>query len=139
MYVYRTTVTLRDADAAGVLFFARYLALAHDAYEAFMAEGGLSTARIIREESYVVPVVHAEADYKRPLQMGERVEIRLQVTQVRRRSFRIHYELCGEGGATACTAETHHVAVDKEKGKAVPLPERLADLLRANLHEAAAE
>lgn len=130
MFTYETPITLRDADGAGVLFFARYFALAHDAYEAFMAARGLSTAQIIGATGYVVPVVHAEADYRRPLALGERATVRLEVAEVKRRSFTVRYELLTESGETAAKLHTVHVAVDKESKRAVPLPDELVRVLQ---------
>lgn len=131
MYTWQTTITLRDADAAGVLFFARYLALAHDAYEAFLAANGLDTGRILREESFLLPVVHADADYRAPLWVGDRVTVKLWAETIKRRTFTIAYELRTSSDTLSCRARTTHVAVDKVARRAVVLPANLVAILES--------
>lgn len=125
MYSYDTIITLRDADAAGILYFARYFALAHDAYEAYLAEAGCSIARILDEASYIVPIVHAEADYRAPLRVGQKVQIRLKVEEVKSRSFTMRSTFHTENDQPACSVRTVHVAVEKATGKAIPLPDAI--------------
>ena len=131
MFSYSTVVTLRDADAAGVLFFARYFAFAHDAYEAFLASRGFSIARMLNDEPFIVPVVHAEADYSSPLWVGDAVTIRLRVEEVRRRLFTIVCELQDPSGKVACSVRTKHAVVNKETKRAIALPEELAQALQS--------
>ncbi len=125
--MYETTrmITLRDADAAGVLFFARYLALAHDVYEEMMAERGLGLGKVLRELPYGLPIAHAECDYCMPLWVGDTVTIRLRVEELKRRSFTVVFEFLVEDGRTAATCRTVHVPVDRATGKPIPLPEEL--------------
>ncbi len=130
MFVYEKTVTLRDADAAGFLFFARHLAFAHEAYEVFLKSRGLGLAQLVRTVDFVVPVVHAESDYRLPLWLGETVSIHLKVEEVRKRRFAIAYELRNEAGKVACRVKTVHVAADKKTGKSIPLPELLLKALK---------
>jgi len=128
MYVYQTRITLRDADAAGVLFFARYLALAHDAYETMLQERGCPVGEMLAGETFVVPVVHAEADYKAPLRVGELALITLHLEELRSRTFRLRSELHTEDGTTACVVRTTHccVSVATRRPTAMPAPLRQA-------------
>ena len=123
---------LRDADPAGVLFFARYLALAHDAYEAFMDARGVSFGLLLREVNYIIPVVHAESDYRVPLWAGEKFQVRLWVHTIRRRSFAIAYELRRADGTLSCTAQTVHAVVDKTTRRAIPLPQKVRQALETH-------
>ena len=125
VFTYKTPITLRDADGAGVLFFARYFALAHDAYEAFMAQQGVGFAGMLREKDYICPIVHAEADYKRSLWVGDVTTINLRILEVRRRAYTISTELLTPDGELACIIKTIHVAVNKGTKRAVRLPEEL--------------
>ena len=45
-FAYRTRVAFHQADPAGVLFFGRYAELWQEAYEAFIADLGLSLIHI---------------------------------------------------------------------------------------------
>lgn len=139
MYIYETTIKMRDVDAAGVLFFARYLALAHDAFEAFSEVLGIGTARLMREGRYLLPVVKAEARYKRPLEVGEAVRIEVRVYAVNRRLAALRYDILGGDGVLACTVRLTYAALDPAARKAVPLPAEVRAGFEAHLEEEAAE
>ena len=124
-FTYQTRITLRDADAAGRLFFARYLTLAHEAYEAFMRSRGLCFERIIAGEDYMLPVIHAQCDYRRALPLGETVTITLDIAEVRTRAFTVAYQLRNGQGELAATVQTVHAPVSKTTGRAIRLPENL--------------
>jgi YbgC/YbaW family acyl-CoA thioester hydrolase len=123
---------LHEADAAGVLFFARYLMFAHDADEEFMAAHGIDFAHVIREGAYVLPVVHAESDHRRPLWAGETATITVRVQEVKRRSFTLAYELRTPSGSLAAECRTTHAAVNKGTGRACPLPPEVLSVLRGS-------
>ncbi len=129
-FTYSTCIKLRDADPAGVLFFANYFALAHDAYEAFMEHNGVNLAEQIRDGRYLIPVVHAGGDFRAPLWAGEQATITLTVEEVRRRIFTIAYEFRNAEGRFACSIRTVHVVVDTQVRRAVPLPEMVVQALR---------
>ena len=66
MYHYQTTIRLHQTDAAGVVFFSNLFVIAHDAYESFL-ESHLPLNAILSDGVYIIPIVHAEADYLLPL------------------------------------------------------------------------
>lgn len=135
MYVYTRRIALHEADPAGVLFFGRYFALAHDAYENMLWEQGCSVADILAGETFVVPVVHAEADYKAPLRVGELTVIALHLEELRSRTFRLRTELHTEDGTTACIVRTTHCCVSMATKRPTTMPKPLRDAL-ASLVEA---
>ena len=117
-------VKLADTDAAGVLFFANAFKLAHNAYESFMASIGLSLNRIIRSSDYLLPIVHAEADYKSPLRLGDRFSVSLK-SKVQTHSFVLTAYFKGAAGDIAAEVRTVHVSVSKGSGKKTPLSDEL--------------
>ncbi len=132
MYTYETTVSMRDGDAAGVLFFARHFSLAHDAYEQFMQSRGISLGDLIREGKERIPIVHAESDNAAPLRVGDNVTIVLTPETVGQRKFTLRYELRNAQGEIACTIRTVHVTIDAQTGQAIPLPEAIVEALSGN-------
>ncbi|MFZ9683665.1 MAG: 1,4-dihydroxy-2-naphthoyl-CoA hydrolase, partial [Cephaloticoccus sp.] len=40
-FIYERTIRLAETDAAGIVYFANYLGLCHEAYEAALAAAGL--------------------------------------------------------------------------------------------------
>lgn len=131
MYRYTTRITLRDADAAGVLFFARYFALAHDAYETMLSERGCSTAEILAGKAFVAPVVRAEADYKAPLRVGELAALELHLEELRSRTYRLRTELLNQDGKLACIIRTTHCSVSTATKRPIAIPEPLRRALES--------
>ena len=80
--------------------------------------------RIIRQSDYLLPIVHAEADYKKPLVLGNTVKVFMK-GQVKDTSFVVFYTLMDGGGITVAQLQTVHVAMDKKTGKKMALPEEI--------------
>jgi len=129
MYTYKTTVKLHDTDAAGVLFFANYFRLAHEAYETFMASIGYDFYTVIHEADFLVLIVHAEADFKTPLHVGDRVTIEMQTSRLGRSSFTLVYNLKNEAGEVVATASSVHAVIKKETVKPISMPRTLREQL----------
>jgi 1,4-dihydroxy-2-naphthoyl-CoA hydrolase len=124
-------VRLHDTDAAGILFFANQFIYAHDIYEDFLHELGFSIASVLQEESFIVPIVHAESQYLKPLRDGDEVTISLRVGTIGQSSYVLEYELIDEGGRTVGRAKTVHVAIDKSTQEKIDLPAKLRRALEA--------
>jgi 1,4-dihydroxy-2-naphthoyl-CoA hydrolase len=124
MFETQVDVRLYDTDAAGIVFFANYFRIAHDAYQVFMKSIGHGLDRIIGQSDYLLPIVHAEADYKKPLVFGNIVTVSIK-GQVKDTSFVVSYTLKDESGVTVAQLQTVHVAMDKRTGKKIALPEEI--------------
>lgn len=125
MYTYETSVKLHDTDAAGVLFFANYFRLTHEAYESFMASIGFDFYHLIHRADYIVLIVHAECDFKRPLYVGNKAEIQITAVNVGRTSFTLSYVVTDTDGNVVATGNSVHACVDKPGFNSIPLPEGL--------------
>ncbi len=121
-FTHHVTVRLRETDAAGVVFFARYFDLLHTAFEAMLEARGLGVGAIIAEGDYALPIVHAECDYGRPLRAGDAVAIHIAAERVGKTSFTLRYTV-ERGGAAVSRAKTVHVCVDLATGRKRALPE----------------
>ncbi|MCK4858087.1 MAG: acyl-CoA thioesterase [candidate division Zixibacteria bacterium] len=122
-------IKLRDTDAAGLLFFANQLVYAHDLYELFLERIGFPLPQVIRQEPFLLPIVHVESDYLAKLEVGEQVEIILTVAKISDSSFTLAYQLFNSAGELAGEAKTVHVAVDKKRGQKIKLPDKLRNAL----------
>lgn len=131
MFKWRTTVKLHDTDAAGVMFFGNQFRLAHDCYEAMMAQIGCPLAWIIRDADYLVLIVKAEAEYKKPLTTEERIELQLRIEKIGESSYTILQEIRDASGELTGTVRTVHVAMDKVTRRKRPLPDNLRAALKA--------
>ena len=133
MFTYDTSITFRDSDAAGIVYFPRYFAMAHTAYEAFMEKAGLSFAQMLKDGEFILPVVHAEGDYTIPMLFGEKVVIRIEVEKIGNSSYQLHHEFVNDRGQVTAELRTIHVAVDMQTRQSIPLPEHLRAVLKTGM------
>lgn len=134
----RFPVRFQDVDAGGVLFFGRIYDYCHHAYEEFWGAEGVDRAHFFAGADFLVPIAHSEADYRRPIRHGDRIDVRIDVTRVGRASFTLRYHVTGPEGDLRVEASTVHAFVDRGTMKPIPIPDPLrAILLRHLLREPA--
>jgi YbgC/YbaW family acyl-CoA thioester hydrolase len=126
-------VRFQDIDAGGVLFFGRIYDYCHQAYEEFWGSEGIDRAHFFAGAEYLVPIAHSEADYRRPIRHGERIEVRIDVTRVGRASFTLRYHVTGAEGDVRVEASTVHAFVDRQAMRPIPIPESLRGILLRHL------
>ena len=131
MYTYQTKIKLHETDAAGLLFFANQFKLVHDAYESLLENVGFGFAQLLRDKDFFLPIVHAEADYKLPLFVGDVIEIQVTVEKIGDTSFTFAYKLVNHKGELVGTAKTVHVTIDKATHTKIPLPSDMRDKIKA--------
>ena len=127
----KLTVRLHDTDAAGILFFANQFVFIHDTYEELLRQFGFSIAATLRDGSYIVPIVHAESQYLKPLTVGDEITVTVQVAKIGETSFVLEYELLDIDGQSVGKAKTVHVAVSRQTQDKITLPEELQRALKA--------
>ena len=137
MFEYRFNLGMSSVDAAGVLFFPELFRHAHDAYEAFMADIGIALDGMLAEGQYALPIVHAEADYKRPLGHGVDVRVAVQINKLGERSLVVDYDFQDASGASCATTQTVHVLIDYATGKPAVIPEPWRTRLEPQLKSSA--
>jgi YbgC/YbaW family acyl-CoA thioester hydrolase len=120
---YAATISLGDTDSAGVLFYARLFELVQRAFEAHLTARGLALQRCF-DEGIIAPVVHAEADYRAPLRLGDAVTVETSVESIGDSSVRMAYIVRLGDGTLAAEALVVHVCVG-EDGRSVPVSEKL--------------
>ena len=125
MYKYESYVKLPETDAAGIVFFANYIRLAHDVYEKFIEEIGFSLNYVINEADFYLLIAHTEADYKQSLKLNEKYSINLQVREIGKTSFTLNYEFYNSKDKIAAIVKTVHVTVNKTSNKPTSLDEKL--------------
>lgn len=127
-FVHPITVRLHHTDAAGVIFCSRLLELAHEAYEALLEQIGLSVGQILAEGAVRLPVVAVEAEFVKPIRVGERLQVEITVSRHGAHSCQVAYRFRDPAGQVKARAATHHVALDGARGTPAALPEALARL-----------
>lgn len=124
-----TRISLGDTDAAGVLFYARLFEIVQRAFEAFLAERGLPIDRCL-DAGILAPVVHAEADFRSPLRLGDAITVAASVESIGDSSVRMAYVVRSEDGSLAAEALVVHVCIGGD-GRSVPVPEALRRALQS--------
>lgn len=121
MFSIRKKINFYDCDPAGILFYGRIYELCHTAYEAMIAGFNLEEDYWSNND-YVVPIIHSEAKYRKPLTYGQTVTVELKVTNLKNSSFELQYECKNEKGDLCAEVKTVHVLIDKTTWKKKPLP-----------------
>jgi YbgC/YbaW family acyl-CoA thioester hydrolase len=123
-FKYSRPVRLQDTDAAGILFFANWIVIAHEAYESMMADIGFDFASMIDSGDFLVLIVHVENNYSAAVRLGDVLTVELTVTRLGDSSFTIDYSFTKLDGSEAGTCRTVHAATDSKSGLKIPLPDK---------------
>lgn len=128
VFSYPRTIHFADTDAAGVVFFARYLSIAHEAYEEALSAHGVPLAQFFSDTGLVIPVAKSEAAYLRPLVTGESIEVEVIPTSLSSHSFRVDFTVWKPGPPKkrAAVISTEHVCIDADTRAKIPLPPAIA-------------
>lgn len=123
-FTYSRTVHFADTDAAGVVFFANYLAICHEAYEESLSAAGIDLNRFFSDEGVVVPVAKSEAEYLRPIACGDKLEVSVSPRSLSENSYEIRFEIVRLGPPSKCAARirTEHVCIDSTTRARKALP-----------------
>lgn len=127
-FSYERTIHFSDTDAAGVVFFARYYAICHEAYEEALQAAGLPLGQFFGATQVALPIGASSATYRRPLVCGDRIRVNLRSERLGPDSFAIHYELLklGRPDKQAALLRTEHVCISTTARERSPLPATLA-------------
>ncbi len=135
-FTYHRTIHFSDTDAAGVVYFANYHSLCHEAYEESLAAAGVDIARFFADHGVIIPISKSAADYLRPLVCGDRVSVSVRPSALAPDSFAVDYEVTRLGRAgvpskLAAKARTHHVCIRSADRMRQPLPDKIAAWVKA--------
>lgn len=129
-------VLFQDIDAAGIVFFARFFEIFHDAYVEALRAGGCDLVTVLKEKQWAAPLVSAHADYRRPLRFGDEVvvEVAAVVPAVAsegdpskansQRNIVVTYRVVAKNDSTQvyATGRTEHATVDLATFKRIAVP-----------------
>ncbi len=119
-------VEFYETDLAGIAHFSNFYRWMESAEHAFLRKRGLSLHR----EGIGWPRVHATADFKKPIQFGDLVRVRVNISELRTRSVRYTFEfLTNEDEEIHASGEMTSVCVDLSTMKAVEIPPNIREML----------
>lgn len=94
----RRRIEFANCDPAGIVFFVEFFRMCSTAFEEWLTDHlGIAFAEEFFVHDHMFPVVHADADFKKPLRMGDQLDIELVLTGLGRSS--IHYTCIGRSAA----------------------------------------
>ncbi|HOD46789.1 MAG TPA: thioesterase family protein [Opitutaceae bacterium] len=127
-YAYSRTIHFADTDAAGVVYFARYLSICHEAYEEALAAAGIDIKNFFSATGVMIPVSRSETKYLRPLVVGDKILVNAQPEFISENTYAVRYEIVKLGKVEKLIAEarTEHVCIDAKTRERQPLPHHLA-------------
>ena len=116
-------VPYADTDQMGVVYYANYLTLFERARNELMRATGF-TYRRCEEEGFMLPVTHAELDYKSPARYDDLLEISAWVQSQKGVRLEIACEVRRQGEETVLVkGYTQHCFVSTKTFRPVPPPE----------------
>ncbi len=132
-FSYPRTIHFADTDAAGVVFFANYLSIAHEAYEEALAAAGIDIARFFADHGLIIPISRSTADYLRPLACGEKIRVTVTPTALSENTFALDSTLSklGPPEKVAGRIRTEHVCISSQTRDRLALPPALAEWVKA--------
>ena len=128
-FSYQRTVHFPDTDAAGVVFFARYLSMCHEAYEEALGAAGVPLGTFFADNGAVIPIAKSEASYLRPLVCGDKLRIEATPSRLTDHSFALDYVIwktVGSAEKRAAVVRTEHVCISSKTRERLPLPAQIA-------------
>src|ERR1700692_3840663 len=105
----KTTITFRQADPAQIMYFANVFSLAHDTFEQFIVAAGYTWEEWFSTNTHMIPIRHAEADYKAPFRPGSTYDVTAEVAALSTTSFKMKYSFSKDGKLHATVFMVHAV------------------------------
>jgi acyl-CoA thioester hydrolase len=119
---FSTSIEVRfaDLDAFGHVNHAKYFTFMEQGrFQYFEAVGLWNTSRPFHELGIIIAEAHCS--YKKPLLLGERVEVSVRVSRLGNKSFEIEYLLSVKDEEVA-KGRTTQVAYDYQSEKSIAVP-----------------
>lgn len=119
-------VSLADTDAAGVVFTARVIEIAHRGFESWLASSGAPISDMLTGRQPAMPIVRVEADLHAPLRVGDLVSVHSRLSACGEHSATFIHELM-LGSRCAARVTLVHACVGPD-GSSVPVPDSIRRL-----------
>jgi 4-hydroxybenzoyl-CoA thioesterase len=131
--VHERSVRFEEVDAAGIVFFGRFMEYCHEAMERFFdgVPGGM--VGLITKRRIGFPAVHVDAKWSAPLRYGDAMRIEVSIPKVGTTSctFRYHFVRVRDG-ADVATIDHVTVCSTLEGMQKTPLPDDCRALLECH-------
>ncbi|MCL2178595.1 MAG: acyl-CoA thioesterase [Cystobacterineae bacterium] len=128
-------IRFHHVDFAQVVYFPKFFDYCHQVFEDFVqAEFSKSYRCLMEEEGVGFPVVHAEADFRKPFSFGDTARVVLEIESLGRTSLRCRYAFFHPGEEESAAVVTLVGACVGMQGfRPTPIPERWRNMLGRHL------
>ena len=133
MFKQKMTVKMHHTDAAGIIFYARIYEMAQDAIEEYLNAHGLGINLQLTKKNYITPIVHSEANYYKPMRVGDEISILISVEKCGKTSFTTNYDFLNKKEIMVAQVKTVNVCMRKLTGKKMNIPKPLRVELEKHL------
>jgi YbgC/YbaW family acyl-CoA thioester hydrolase len=132
MYRAERRINFYECDPAGIMFFSRIFDLCHSALEEWLDNEGM-VMDYFRSSHYAYPILHSEADFFKPLIVGDNIAVELSVNRLQESSFELIYLLKNSSDERLAAVKTVHVCISKGDWHKETLPDLLRIILENHL------
>lgn len=123
-FITERTIRFHEADPVQIMYFANIFSFAHEAYEDFISQTGYTWSEWFKTKKYLIPIRHAEADFKSPFLPGDTYKIEVFVASFGTTSFKMKYKFTDKmTGKLHAEVKMVHAVLEANTLKKVPLPE----------------
>ncbi|OSS42384.1 4-hydroxybenzoyl-CoA thioesterase family active site [Desulfurella amilsii] len=92
MISYSTRIYYDDTDAGGVVYYANYLKLCERAKQEFFLKNGIDLFKL-HNEGILLMVSSVNAYYRKPIYLGDYVDVDVEITQMKNASLTLKFRL----------------------------------------------
>lgn len=126
------TITFRETDAAGIMFFGNIFSIAHDVFEEFICKAGYSYDDWFNQRDILIPIRQTEAQFLSPFFPGKTYSVEVKVASIGNTSFKMHYRFFRNDRTHSEVFMVHALVNGKTKEK-MQLPDIMKQRLAAYL------
>ena len=123
MFTHEFTVRFQHVDRAGIAFFARAFEYCHEAFEELLIAS--AQLNVFESEGWGMPLVHAEADFRAPMRLGDRLRVTVRVAELGERSIQFAFDITDLDGELRARVRHVHAFIDLTSFRPRAVPEGL--------------
>lgn len=121
------TLKVHHIDVLNLVFHGRLFDLTQDVVENFLNSKGFGYDRIAKEE-FTFPVVHCEAEFLKPMRIGNKVTCKMYLEKIGRSSLIRLHEFCSPTGEILSKVRITCVCVCKQTWKSMEIPAEFREI-----------
>jgi 4-hydroxybenzoyl-CoA thioesterase len=122
--IYTVKVQFGDTDAAGIVFYPNFYRWMDQAAHDLIGNAILPVSQLQKEKNIMFPLLETFCKYHSPLHFEDVVEIHSEVSELRKKVFKVHHDFIKNGNVVASGYEVRAwTTIVDGKLKAVEIPE----------------